>query len=99
MQKVQLAIARRVHELFEARGPEHGNDLEDSFRAREATIAARRLANSQMVLTGPFPFRRPRNLTKKLTSSVCRISSLLLAALWDVPVPTAWSGCALHRLN
>jgi hypothetical protein len=45
MQKVQLAIARRVHELFEARGPEHGNDLEDSFRAREAGFAAHRLAN------------------------------------------------------
>jgi HSP20 family molecular chaperone IbpA len=33
MQKVQLAIARRAHELFEARGGEHGRDLEDWFRA------------------------------------------------------------------
>ena len=33
MQKVQLAIARRAHELFEARGGEHGHDLEDWFRA------------------------------------------------------------------
>ena len=33
MQKVQLAIAHRAHELFEARGGEHGHDLEDWFRA------------------------------------------------------------------
>lgn len=33
MQQVQLAIARRAHELFEARGGEHGRDLEDWFRA------------------------------------------------------------------
>jgi HSP20 family molecular chaperone IbpA len=33
MQKVQLAIARRAHELFEARGREHGHDLEDWLRA------------------------------------------------------------------
>jgi len=33
MQKVQLSLARRAHELFEARGREHGHDLEDWFRA------------------------------------------------------------------
>lgn len=33
MQKVQLAIAHRAHELFEARGREHGHDLEDWLRA------------------------------------------------------------------
>jgi len=33
-QKVQLAIARRAHELFEARGREHGHDWEDWFRAQ-----------------------------------------------------------------
>jgi HSP20 family molecular chaperone IbpA len=32
-QRLQLAIARRAHELFEARGREHGHDLEDWFRA------------------------------------------------------------------
>jgi HSP20 family molecular chaperone IbpA len=32
-QKLQLAIARRAHELFEARGREHGHDLEDWLRA------------------------------------------------------------------
>jgi len=33
MQGVQLAIARRAYELFEARGCEHGHDWEDWFRA------------------------------------------------------------------
>ena len=33
MQQMQLAIARRAHELFEARGGDHGHDLEDWFRA------------------------------------------------------------------
>ena len=33
MQQMQLAIGRRAHELFEARGGEHGHDLEDWFRA------------------------------------------------------------------
>ncbi|MFZ0799386.1 MAG: DUF2934 domain-containing protein [Terriglobales bacterium] len=29
MQQVELAIARRAYELFEARGCEHGHDWED----------------------------------------------------------------------
>ena len=33
MQAVQLAIARRAYELFEARGREHDHDWEDWFRA------------------------------------------------------------------
>jgi hypothetical protein len=33
MQGVQLAIARRAYELFEARNREHGHDWEDWFRA------------------------------------------------------------------
>jgi HSP20 family molecular chaperone IbpA len=33
IQEVQLAIARRAYELFEARGREHGHDWEDWFRA------------------------------------------------------------------
>ncbi len=32
-QAVQLAIARRAYDLFEARGGEHGHDWEDWFRA------------------------------------------------------------------
>lgn len=32
MRKVQLAIARRAYELFEARGREQGHDWEDWFR-------------------------------------------------------------------
>ena len=38
MQEVQLAIARRAHELFEARGREHGHDCEDWFRARSELL-------------------------------------------------------------
>lgn len=37
-QKVQLAIARRAHELFEARGQEHGHDREDWFRAESELL-------------------------------------------------------------
>lgn len=38
MQKVQLAIARRAHELYEARGQEHGHDLEDWLRAESELL-------------------------------------------------------------
>jgi len=38
MQEVQLAIAGRAHELFEARGREHGHDCEDWFRARSELL-------------------------------------------------------------
>ncbi len=38
MQEVQLAIARRAYELFEARGREHGYDCEDWFRARSELV-------------------------------------------------------------
>jgi len=38
VQEVQLAIARRAHELFEARGREHGHDLEDWFRAQSELL-------------------------------------------------------------
>jgi HSP20 family protein len=38
MQQVELAIARRAHELFEARGCEDGHDLEDWFRAESELL-------------------------------------------------------------
>jgi HSP20 family molecular chaperone IbpA len=38
MQEVQLAIARRAYELFEARGGEHGHDGEDWFRAESELL-------------------------------------------------------------
>ncbi len=38
MQEVQLAIARRAYELFEARGREHGHDCDDWFRARSELV-------------------------------------------------------------
>jgi HSP20 family molecular chaperone IbpA len=38
MQQVQLAIARRAYELFQARGGEHGHDWEDWFRAKSELL-------------------------------------------------------------
>ena len=38
MQKLQLAIARRAYELYEARGREHGHDWEDWFRAESELL-------------------------------------------------------------
>jgi HSP20 family molecular chaperone IbpA len=38
MQQVQLAIARRAYELFEARGCEHGHDSEDWFLAESELL-------------------------------------------------------------
>lgn len=38
MQSVQLALARRAYELFEARGCEHGHDWEDWFRAESELL-------------------------------------------------------------
>ena len=32
-QQIELAIARRAYELFQARGEEHGHDWEDRFQA------------------------------------------------------------------
>jgi len=37
-EKVQLAIAHRAHELFEARGGEHGHDRQDWFRAESELL-------------------------------------------------------------
>jgi HSP20 family molecular chaperone IbpA len=39
VQKVQLAISRRAHELFEARGQEHGHDREDWFLAESELLS------------------------------------------------------------
>lgn len=38
MQEVQLAIASRAYELFEARGGEHSHDWEDWFRAESELL-------------------------------------------------------------
>jgi len=38
MQKIQLAIARRAFELFEARNCEHGHDLEDWLQAESELL-------------------------------------------------------------
>lgn len=38
MQQVELAIARRAYELFEARGGEHGHDWEDWLRAESELL-------------------------------------------------------------
>ena len=38
VQQVELAIARRAFELYEARGCEHGHDWEDWFRAKSELL-------------------------------------------------------------
>lgn len=38
MQQMQLALARRAYELFEARGCQHGHDWEDWFRAESELL-------------------------------------------------------------
>src|ERR1039458_890687 len=37
-QPLELALARRAYELFEARGGEHGHDWEDWFRAQSELL-------------------------------------------------------------
>jgi len=46
-QRVQLAIAHRAHELFEARGREHGHDLEDWLQAESELLAPVSIAMSE----------------------------------------------------
>lgn len=38
LQQIQLAVARRAHELFEARDREHGHDWEDWFQAESELL-------------------------------------------------------------
>jgi HSP20 family molecular chaperone IbpA len=47
VQKLQLTIARRAHELFEARGQEHGHDLDDWLRAESELLCPVSVAMSQ----------------------------------------------------
>jgi len=47
VQKLQLAIACRAHELFEARGREHGRDLEDWLRAESELLCPVSIAMSE----------------------------------------------------
>ncbi len=50
MQDVQIGIARRAYELFEARGLQHGHDWEDWFRAE-----------SELLRPVPVSFRSQQN--------------------------------------
>jgi HSP20 family molecular chaperone IbpA len=47
VQKVQLAISRRAHELFEARGQEHGHDQEDWFLAESELLCPASISMSE----------------------------------------------------
>ena len=47
VQKLQLAIAVRAHELFEARGREHGHDLDDWLRAKSELLCPVSFAMSE----------------------------------------------------
>lgn len=47
VQKLQLAIAVRAHELFEARGREPGHDLDDWLRAKSELLCPVSIAMSE----------------------------------------------------
>jgi HSP20 family molecular chaperone IbpA len=47
VQELQLAIARRAHELFDVRGQEHGHDLSDWFQAESELVCPVSVAMSQ----------------------------------------------------
>jgi len=47
MQQMQLAIARRAYELFEARRCEHGHDWEDWFRAESELLRPVSISTSE----------------------------------------------------
>ena len=47
MQQIQLAIARRAFELFEARNCEHGHDCEDWFQAESELLRPVSIAVSE----------------------------------------------------
>jgi HSP20 family molecular chaperone IbpA len=47
VQKLQLAIACRAHELFTARGQEHGHDLDDWLQAESELLCPVSVAMSQ----------------------------------------------------
>ena len=47
VQKLQLVIARRAHELFEARGREHGHDLDDWLQAKSELLCPVSIAMSE----------------------------------------------------
>jgi len=47
IQQIQLAIARRAHELFETRGREHGHDWEDWFQAETELLRPVSIAISE----------------------------------------------------
>lgn len=49
MQEVQLAIARRAYELFEARGYEHGHERDDWFRAESELLRPVSVSTSETV--------------------------------------------------
>ncbi len=47
VQRVQLAISRRAHELFEARGQKHGHDQEDWFLAESELLCPASVSMSE----------------------------------------------------
>lgn len=47
MREIQLGIARRAYELFEARGREHGHDWEDWFQAESELLRPVSAATSE----------------------------------------------------
>ena len=63
---IRDAVARRAYELFEARGYQHGNDLEDWFRAESELLHPLKVetweTDREVVVTAQVPGFRPEEI-------------------------------------
>jgi HSP20 family protein len=63
---IRDAIAHRAYELFEARGYQHGNDLEDWFRAESELLHPSKVkiweTDREVVVTAEVPGFRPEEI-------------------------------------
>jgi len=63
---IREALARRAYELFEARGYQHGNDLEDWFRAESELLHPSNVetweTDREVVVTAEVPGFRPEEI-------------------------------------
>ena len=66
MSDIRDAIAHRAYELFEARGYQHGNDLEDWFRAESELLHPLKVktweTDREVIVTAEVPGFRPEEL-------------------------------------
>ena len=63
---IRDGVARRAYELFEARGYQHGNDLEDWFRAESELLHPLKVetwqTDREVVVTAQVPGFRPEEI-------------------------------------